>query len=32
MPAARKALADFLRVQAKLIRDSYVAPPFTTDT
>ena len=28
---ARKALADFLRVQAKLIRDSYVAPPFTTD-
>ncbi len=28
---ARKALADFLRAQAKLIRDSYVAPPFTTD-
>jgi DNA recombination protein RmuC len=28
---ARKALADFLRLQAKLIRDSYVSPPFTTD-
>jgi DNA recombination protein RmuC len=29
--AARKALADFLRVQAKSIRDAYVAPPYTTD-
>ena len=28
---ARKALADFLRLQAKTIRDSYVAPPYTTD-
>jgi DNA recombination protein RmuC len=28
---ARKALAEFLRVQARLIRDSYVSPPFTTD-
>ena len=28
---ARKALAEFLRVQARLIHDSYVAPPFTTD-
>ena len=29
--AARKALADFLRLQAKTIHDSYVAPPYTTD-
>jgi DNA recombination protein RmuC len=29
--AARKALADFLRLQAKTIRDAYVAPPYTTD-
>ena len=29
--AARKALADFLRSQAKTIRASYVAPPHTTD-
>jgi DNA recombination protein RmuC len=29
--AARKALADFLRLQARTIRDSYVAPPHTTD-
>jgi len=29
--AARKALADFLRLQAKTIRDLYVAPPLTTD-
>jgi DNA recombination protein RmuC len=29
--AARKALADFLRLQAKTVRDSYVAPPHTTD-
>ena len=29
--AARKALSDFLRLQAKTIRDSYVAPPHTTD-
>ena len=29
--AARKALADFLRLQAKTIRESYVAPPHTTD-
>ncbi|MFO1412467.1 MAG: DNA recombination protein RmuC [Burkholderiales bacterium] len=29
--AARKALADFLRGQAKTIRASYVAPPHTTD-
>jgi DNA recombination protein RmuC len=29
--AARKALADFLRLQARTIRDAYVAPPFTTD-
>ncbi len=28
---ARKALADFLRLQARTIRDSYVAPPYTTD-
>jgi DNA recombination protein RmuC len=28
---ARKALAEFLRAQARLIRDSYVSPPFTTD-
>jgi len=28
---ARKALADFLRAQARTIRDSYVSPPFTTD-
>ena len=28
---ARKALAEFLRIQARLIRDSYVSPPFTTD-
>ena len=34
MPAAdgaRKALADFLRAQAKTIRAAYVAPPYTTD-
>jgi DNA recombination protein RmuC len=34
MPAAdvaRKALADFLRAQARAIRAAYVAPPFTTD-
>ncbi|MFO1397225.1 MAG: DNA recombination protein RmuC [Burkholderiales bacterium] len=29
--AARKALADFLRAQAKTIRTAYVAPPHTTD-
>jgi DNA recombination protein RmuC len=29
--AARKALADFLRVQARTIRDKYVEPPQTTD-
>jgi DNA recombination protein RmuC len=29
--ASRKALADFLKLQAKTIRDSYVSPPFTTD-
>ncbi len=29
--AARKALADFLRLQAKTIHDLYVAPPLTTD-
>ncbi len=29
--AARKALADFLRLQAKTIHDSYVSPPHTTD-
>jgi DNA recombination protein RmuC len=29
--AARRALADFLRAQAKTIRASYVAPPHTTD-
>jgi DNA recombination protein RmuC len=28
---ARKALADFLRAQARLIHESYVAPPYTTD-
>jgi DNA recombination protein RmuC len=28
---ARKALADFLRAQARLIHESYVSPPFTTD-
>jgi DNA recombination protein RmuC len=28
---ARKSLADFLRLQAKTIHDSYVAPPHTTD-
>jgi DNA recombination protein RmuC len=28
---ARKALAEFLKLQAKTIRESYVAPPFTTD-
>jgi len=28
---ARKALAEFLRVAARLIKDSYVSPPFTTD-
>jgi DNA recombination protein RmuC len=28
---ARKALAEFLRIQARMIRDSYVSPPFTTD-
>jgi len=28
---ARKALADFLRTQAKAIRDKYVDPPATTD-
>ena len=29
--AARKALSDFLRAQAKMIRDAYIGPPFTTD-
>ena len=29
--AARKALADFLRSQAKLIREKYIRPPYTTD-
>ncbi len=29
--AARKALADHLRAEAKTIRAKYVAPPFTTD-
>jgi DNA recombination protein RmuC len=29
--AARKSLAEFLRLQAKTIRDLYVAPPLTTD-
>jgi DNA recombination protein RmuC len=29
--AARKALADFLRSQARMIRDKYVDPPHTTD-
>jgi len=28
---ARKALAEFLRIAARLIKDSYVSPPFTTD-
>jgi DNA recombination protein RmuC len=28
---ARKALAEFLRVQARMIHETYVAPPFTTD-
>jgi DNA recombination protein RmuC len=28
---ARKALAEFLRTQARTIRDAYVSPPFTTD-
>jgi DNA recombination protein RmuC len=28
---ARKALAEFLRAQARMIHDSYVSPPFTTD-
>ncbi len=28
---ARKALAEFLRTQARTIRESYVSPPFTTD-
>ena len=28
---SRKALADFLKLQAKTIRDSYVSPPHTTD-
>jgi DNA recombination protein RmuC len=28
---SRKALADFLKLQARTIRDSYVSPPFTTD-
>jgi DNA recombination protein RmuC len=34
MPAAetaRRSLAEFLRLQAKTIRDSYLAPPHTTD-
>ena len=29
--AARKALAERLRVEARTIRDAYVSPPFTTD-
>src|SRR5438067_1560918 len=29
--AARKALADFLRAQAKTIREKYIKPPYTTD-
>ena len=29
--AARKALADFLRSQAKSIREKYIRPPYTTD-
>ena len=29
--AARKALAEFLRLQARTIRDSYLSPPHTTD-
>ena len=28
---SRKALAEFLKLQAKTIHDSYVSPPFTTD-
>jgi DNA recombination protein RmuC len=28
---SRKSLADFLKLQAKTIHDSYVSPPFTTD-
>ena len=28
---ARKALADFLRLQARTIRDKYIEPPATTD-
>jgi DNA recombination protein RmuC len=29
--ASRKSLADFLKLQAKTIHNSYVSPPFTTD-
>jgi DNA recombination protein RmuC len=29
--AARKGLAEFIRVQARSIRDKYIAPPYTTD-
>jgi DNA recombination protein RmuC len=29
--AARKALCDFLRLQAKSIREKYIRPPYTTD-
>jgi DNA recombination protein RmuC len=29
--AARKALRDFLRLQAKSIREKYIKPPYTTD-
>jgi DNA recombination protein RmuC len=29
--AARKSLADFLRLQARAIRDKYIEPPATTD-
>ena len=29
--AARKALCDFLRSQAKSIREKYIRPPYTTD-
>jgi DNA recombination protein RmuC len=29
--AARRALAEFLKLQAKTIHEYYVAPPFTTD-
>ena len=28
---SRKSLAEFLKLQAKTIHDSYVSPPFTTD-